>query len=295
MSSNSNLINYKFIVAILAVLVSGMFFYNFIAASEKNQTNNSLLFVTNQKKSILQDLEFLKVQYDELIAENIYLTDLIVKEREKIVDLIAEIKKNNSETTEIKDYKKRMEAVALQMKLIFSENIKLKKENLLTQKNPSKDSVGYLKEVLEKNKFLEKRVYELSNSISKASRLMISDINITTFKAKSNGKLIATVQGKRVNFLKIKYKINDNEFAQEGEKLFYIQIIDPQNNVIGERRANNLNEKEILYTFSDKVKYYNKSIEVQKEMPINGLLKGTYFVSIFENDKIMAQSNFYLN
>ncbi|MCZ8198516.1 MAG: hypothetical protein O9267_13000 [Flavobacterium sp.] len=290
MPQKANLINLKYIIAILSTVVIGMSVYIVNDKFQKKDTYSTIL-EKNDAKSLLTDLEFLKGKYDQTISDNINLSDEVIEEREKVQQLINEIK---SKKLTIKEYNDKLLDIKSKMIFLFDENFKLRK-NLVSQPVPVNTLVEIptnIKEIQERNKFLEKKNEELNETIKKASKLTFLNLNATSYKAKNSGKLVATQNCKRANFLVVNYTINQNQFAKPGQKTLYFQIIDPENKVVGETKATTISEKALLYTFVAKIAYHNKTEDFSQQLPFSSFSKGNYQVNIYDENSLLAETTF---
>lgn len=62
--------------------------------SDAKSLQTELTKTTSDKESVMKDLEALKATYDAAIAENTSMSDELIAEREKVVNLMAELKKS---------------------------------------------------------------------------------------------------------------------------------------------------------------------------------------------------------
>jgi predicted nucleic acid-binding Zn-ribbon protein len=100
--SNSNL---KAVIAILAVLLVGSLVYIFKMTSDAKALQTELSTTTSEKEAVMKDLEALKTRYDAAIAENTSMSDELIAEREKIVNLMADLKKSKGDVASMSKYK----------------------------------------------------------------------------------------------------------------------------------------------------------------------------------------------
>jgi hypothetical protein len=290
MSSTTNLSNLKYSIAILFSIIIGMTIYIVQKNANQNKVTSLLLLDKEEKNATLKDLEFLKSKYDEVIAENINLSDEVLLEREKVIALIDEIKNNNSSSY----YKKKLVDVKSKMFALLDENFKLKQQkNEVVDKKSDTIYTSYEK-LYKQNKNLQRQNEDLTNAVRRGASLSVSNLVATSFRAKNSGKLIVTQSAKRANFLKIRYTINENLLSKNEEKIFYTQIVDPNNNVVGETKSIQSSQNELLYTFANKVEYRNKAVEIDQSLPFGSFMKGKYWITIFDFNGVVGKSSFVM-
>ncbi len=288
--SNSNL---KAVIAILAVLLVGSLVYIFKMTSDAKALQTEFTSTKSEKESVMKDLEELKTRYDAAIAENTSMSDELIAEREKIVNLMADLKKSKGYAASMAKYKNQYIALESKMKTLMEENESLKKDNtkLTTQRD---STVVVLGESRKYNEVLVGQNEELSKTVEVAQKLTVSNLKTAAYKLRSSGKQIATEKAGRADILKISFSINENKVAKQGDKTYYVQVIDSKNNVLGEKKTESFGSNSLTYSFQTTVKYENKSVEVSQDLPGKDFEKGSYFVNVFDNGELVSKSSFSL-
>lgn len=288
--SNSNL---KAVIAILAVLLVGSLVYIFKMTSDAKALQTEITSTKSDKESVIKDLEELKTQYDAAIAENTSMSDELIAEREKVVNLMSDLKKSKGDTASMAKYKSQFFALETKMKAMIAENDVLKKDNakLTTQRD---STVTVLGESRKYNEVLVGQNQELSKTVEIAQKLTVSNLNTAAYKLRSSGKQIATEKARKADILKISFTIAENKVAKQGDKTYYVQVIDSKNNVLGDKATISFGENSLTYSFTTTVKYENKSVEVSEQLPGKDFAKGTYFVNVFDKGELVSKSSFSL-
>jgi predicted nuclease with TOPRIM domain len=67
----------------------------------------------------MKDLQELKATYDAAIAENTSMSEELIKERDKVVALMADLKKSNGDVSK---FKSQLTALQNNMKVLTAEN-----------------------------------------------------------------------------------------------------------------------------------------------------------------------------
>ncbi|MBC7605387.1 MAG: hypothetical protein H7199_00285 [Burkholderiales bacterium] len=288
--SNSNL---KAVIAILAVLLVGSLVYIFKMTSDAKAIQTELVTTKSDKATVMKDLEALKATYDAAIAENTSMSDELIAEREKVVNLMADLKKSKGDAASMSKYKSQYFALETKMKGMMQEIEVLKKDNatLTTQRD---STVMVLGESKKYNEVLVGQNEELSKTVEIASKLNVSNLKTAAYKLRSSGKQIETEKARRADVLKISFTIAENKVAKSGDKTYYIQVIDSKNNVLGEKKTETFGSETLTYSFATTVKYENKPIEVTQDLPGSNFEKGTYFVNVFDKNELVSKSSFSL-
>ncbi len=288
--SNSNL---KAVIAILAVLLVGSLVYIFKMTSDAKALQTVISSTKTEKETVMKDLEELKATYDAAIAENTSMSEELIAEREKVTNLISDLKKSKGDVASMAKYKNQFFALETKMKGLMQEVEVLKKENatLTTQRD---STVMVLGEAKKYNEVLVGQNEELTKTVEIASKLTISNLKTAAYKMRSSGKQIETEKARRADVLKISFTIAENKVAKTGDKTYYVQVIDSKNNVLGEKKTESFGDKSLTYSFSTVVQYENKSVDVTQDLPGQDFEKGTYFVNVFDKGELVSKSSFSL-
>jgi uncharacterized protein (DUF3084 family) len=288
--SNSNL---KVVIAVLALLLVGSLVYIFKMTSDAKALQTELTSTKSEKESVLKDLEELKTRYDAAIAENTSMSDELIAEREKIVNLMSDLKKSKGDAASMAKYKNQYFALEAKMKTLMAENEVLKEDNAkLTVERDS--TITVLGESRKYNEVLVGQNEELSKTVEIAQKLSISNLKTAAYKLRRSGKQIETEKARNADVLKISFTINENKVAKQGDKTYYVQVIDSKNNVLGEKKTESFGANSLTYSFTSIVNYENKSVDVTQDLPGKDFAKGTYFVNVFDKGELVSKSSFSL-
>ncbi len=288
--TNSNL---KAVIVVLSLLLAGSLAYTFKLTNDANTTYALLTTTKTEKDKVLENLTTLKAKYDEAITSNTTLTDEIIVERDKVVALMADIKRSKGDVAAMSKYKKQYFALEAKMNTLIAENETLKKDNLvLTTQRDS--TVTVLTEARKVNEGLTVVNQDLAKTVTKAEKLKVLNLKTVAYKVKSSGKQIETEKARKADMLKINFTIAENEVAKSGDKTYNIQIIDSKNNVLGDKKVEIFGEKNLTYSFATTVKYENQTVDVTQDLPGENFEKGEYFVNIFDKDELVSKTSFVL-
>lgn len=288
--NNSNL---KAVIAILAVLLVGSLVYIFKVTSDAKAQQTVLTTTTSEKEAVMKDLVDLKATYDAAIAENTSMSDELIAEREKVVNLMADLEKSKGDASSMAKYKNQYFALENKMKGMMKEIDVLKKDNaILTTQRDS--TVMVLGEAKKYNEVLVGQNEELAKTVEVASKLSVLNLKTSAYKLRSSGKQIETDKASRADILKISFTIAENKVAKSGDKTYYVQVIDSKNNVLGDKKTESFDGNSLSYSFLTTVKFENKTVNVSQDLPGKNFEKGNYFVNVFDNGELVSKSSFSL-
>ena len=285
--------NLKAVIVVLSLLFLGAIGYIFKLSSDVKKTNIELTQTLSEKDSIIADLEALKVTYDQAIAENTELSDELKEERAKVVKLIEEVKQAKATSSALGNYKKRYLELEGKFNALIRENEELKLANEgLTQAIDSTSTI--LVEEREYSQKLLGQNEDLSKIVDEASKLSIQNLKTSAYKVKNSGREVETDKARRADILKIQFTIAENKIAKQGDRNYYVQVIDSKMNVLGEKKTVEFGEQSLTYSFISKVDFKNSTVNVSENIPGDNFEKGLYHVHIFDGNQLLASQSFTL-
>ena len=283
----------KVVIAVLAILLVGSLVYIFKMSSDAEIVQTELKSTMTEKESVMKDLQELKATYDAAIAENTTMSEELIQERDKVVNLMDDLNKSKGDVASMAKYKTQFLALQGNMKTLMAENEGLKKQNTtLTSQRDS--TVVVLGESKKFNEVLVGQNEELAKTVEKGSKLTILNTKTSAYKLRSSGKQVETDKASRADVLKISFTIAENQIAKSGDKTYYVQVIDSKNNVLGDKKTENFGDKILTYSFASNVRYENKTVNVSEDLPGKDFAKGTYFINVFDKDELVSKTSFTL-
>lgn len=295
MEKEKNNSSLKAIVVVLALLLAGSLAYIFKMTTDSKTMQTELVKEKGEKATFLKDLEDLKATYDKALEDNTTLSDDLEAEREKVINLIADLKKSKGDAVSMRKYRDQYNSLNSKMKTLMAENDTLKKQNqvLTTERDSTIVVLGAQKRF---NDTLVVQNENLAKTVEKASKLSIMNLRTQAIKVRSSGKQVDTDKARRADQLKVCFAIAANEVAKAGNKTYYVQVIDSKNNVMGEKKIENFDDMTLTYSFITTVAYDNKAVDVCEFLDGKGkdFEKGTYFVNIFDKSELVSKTSFSL-
>ncbi|NHM01010.1 coiled-coil domain-containing protein [Flavobacterium difficile] len=284
----------KAAIVVLALLLMGSLAYMYKLNQDKNDVDSTLTKTLTEKEKFQAELEAKIAEYDTAIADNTALKGELEEEQAKIVELLEKIKKSNGSVAELSKYKNEYVKLKREMDNLIAENKVLKEANLGLTKNLDSTTV-LLSNAKTANDTLAAKNENLSKTVEKAQKLAVLNLTTLAVKQRSSGKQIDTDKATRADVLKISFTIAENQVAKTGDRTYYVQVIDSKNNVLGEKKSETFGSTYLPYSFQKTVKYENKTVQVQEDLPVKNITSGSYFVNVFDkNGELVSKNSFQL-
>lgn len=249
------------------------------------------------QRNILDSLNTLKVAYDVAILEKTALSQQLELERKNIENLMEIMRASKNPSSEqIQIYRKQLSdmKIALEAKVVEIKKLKSQNKNLLTEIE-SQNVVMYKQKT--ENDTLVSKQKRLESTLKDASKLVPGNFTVIALREKKSGKEEQTEKAKYTNKLKASFSINGNPVAKTGKRVFYIQVLDQKNKVLGENKLIEFgNNKALVYSFIVAVDFQGKTANVYGVLNSdeNKFQKGTYFVNFFDKQEIIGSTSITL-
>ena len=293
MSNTNNNTGLKVAIGILLALFLGTGFYASQLYTEKKENEAVLV---KEKKQVMDDLGIMAKQYDAAIAKNEIANDDLVAARERIQGLMDSLKVSQNSVNSLWRYKKKYLALQKEMDVLLEENDRLKVENELLA--TSLDSTQI--QLAERSAFTDSLLVqntELADVVEGASVLQTTGLKGFGVIERSSGKLIPTERARRSDKIRVCYTVAKNPLTEAGDKEFYVQVIDPNSNVLGANNQAEFEDKVLNYSLISHFNYENRNLNICEFISPNGdekFEKGRYIVNVFNEENLISTSEFTL-
>jgi hypothetical protein len=282
----------KIILVITLVLLFGTGFYTLNLYNSNIETQEQLIA---EKELVLKDLNNMAAQYDIAIDNNDVANNKLIQARERIEGLMDSLKISDNNVRSLWRYKKKFLVLQDEMKELMLENNTLKEENSMLTNTLDSTKVQLNDRIVYNDSLLNQNT-QLATIVRDASVLSAVSLKGLGVIIRSSGKLIPTERASRADELKICYTVPKNKLVTTGEKDFFVQILDPKNNILGENKQINFEEKILNYSLSSKFNYTGKNLDICEFVKPRGkkFKKGRYIVNIFDEAILVSSSQFML-
>jgi len=284
----------KIVTGILAVLlvVAGAF-----AIKLYNQEKNTKAELTEEKKLVLNDLKQMVTKYDAVIEENNLKDTELNQARDRIQVLIDSVQKMDANISVLRRYRDEVYKLKKEREFLFAQNDSLKGMNKMLAMQV--DSTTYELEVSKmKRDSLNMVKDELAEKVALGASLSANKLVATGVIVRNSGKLVENDRARRVDRIRACYTVPQNRIADAGDRELYVQVLDPQNNILGENKTIAIDSvTSITYSSISKFYYEKTALDICENIAPKGddFPKGLYKVNIFDGGKMIATSNLVLD
>ncbi len=285
----------KILVALLGIGILGLGYYTYNMYNESKETEQIL---QQEKEQVINELEDLKVNYDQALQEKTELSNKFEEAKNRIESLIEEIKKQKKITANvIHKYKREIAALKAQRDKLYKLADSLRAANMLLITENDSLSTN-LEQQKQFNDTLLNKNEQLSQTLNKAKILYPTNIVAQGVKIKSSGKVVETSKYKRATDIRVCFTVPKNDILETGKQTFYVRIVNPNGEVIGSQEIIDVDGDSVPISGSEDVIYENKALKVCIFVkPVDKkreFIKGKYDVTIYHNGHKVGTTDFNL-
>lgn len=284
---------YFFIIAIMALLATNVYFY-----VKYKSSGERLYTLTLQKEKLQIEIDRIEAELDNIDRMNIQeIPSSISEQQDRARQVIAELRKalEDSEVTDrnLIEANAQLELLKSNVSKLMSEinDLRLQNEMLKKENTELQHTVRQAHSKVEK---LEQDNISLNEKVVVASSLKVSSITVDGVEKKRNGNLQVQPKAKKADFLQIKFTIADNPLAKKGKKVIFGRVIDPQGNLVASSSDEfYIQGDKMNYSFKESINFTNNGEEYQFlwQDPNGKLKKGAYTVLLYVDDAIMGRAS----
>lgn len=291
---NPQLFNYRLIngVLVIAIVVLGS-----ISFSSYNTLKNQEAVAEQEFNLVQQELSQMIALYEEVGVENEERSLQLRQSKSRIYSLLDSLEAVKSNLPLITKFKQESIALRQRQNEFIAELNSKKKEitDLVEESDKALETIALQKDQLE---LLTEENERLAFVIKEITALSANNIEATALITSRSNDDIVTEIASKANNLEVCFTIKENTFSPKGNKDIYVQILDPNKNVVSDRGAVQFGNTFLVYSGKTSVNYRNTNLDVCTKINVNSqepLVEGDYLITVFHDDEILGTSKIILN
>lgn len=294
MTETKNNNGLKVLAGLLGVVLIGVVIYTASLYQDKKKTEKVL---TQEKALVVEDLNSLKSEYDKAILESNATNEELVIARDNIAKYLDSVKTMKSDISSLSRYRRQVGVLKAEREQLLKQVDSLTRSNTMIAMQRDSTYVELEKQTVFNDSLVVQNT-QLTDVVERGSALNLSKFNVDAVKERKSGKLKSTSRAKSTDKFKICFTVADNIIAQAGDREFFLEVLDPQGNVLGESYSKT-NDTGASVTYSKGTNFYyeNKSLDVCDYInkPSGDFQKGNYMVNVYDDRlKLLGTSKFTL-
>ena len=289
-SSNNN--RAKILIGLLVVLLVSLAGYTYTLIQQNKKT---VLFLEADKAEVQKELEAIVVSYNEILQDNELKDKELIAARDRIVVLLDSVKNYKANLSIINRYKAQVRGLKNERTQLFkrADSLLIVTQRLAIEKD---STTAVLNKTIKVVDSVTTANTQLFNSLEKGALIGITNLDATAIIVRKGGKIKQTKRASRADKIRVCYTIAPNTLAQAGDRVLYVQVINPDNNIIGDKSNITFGQDLLTYSKSEIVFYENKALDVCAIVGTTGqdVLKGLYTINIFDAQRQIGSTTLML-
>lgn len=297
MDAQDNNFNYKIIFAALVAVIVGIliaFYYSY------EQSKNQMSFLEQGKSLLVKDLTLMKAEVDRLSGLNEVNDIELQTSRFKVQQLLDSVGRLNFSITKLKETRKELRMLEIKFDSLKLKNNFLRYNNSLLAsrfeetRKQLEDARGRANNMEQAESLLRETNKELSRELKIKSYLKLQDAEGSGFRLRA-GRPLKTNKASTIEKLRGCVTILSDETEDGDVKVLYLQFLGPDMAVI-EDNASTISVSGNTYSKKVEIVYTGKEISVCDAItvPEASLQEGIYTLNVFEDERLLASTEFQL-
>ena len=289
-SNNNN--RAKILIGLLVVLLVSLAGYTYTLIQQNKET---VLFLEADKAEVQKELEALVVSYNEILQDNKLKDKDLIAARDRVIVLLDSVKDYKANLSIITRYKAQVRGLKNERVQLFkrADSLLVVTQRLAIEKD---STTAVLIKTIKVVDSVTTANTQLFNSLEKGALIGISNLDATAIIVRKGGKIKETKRASRADKIRVCYTIAPNTLAQAGDRVLYVQVINPDNNIIGDKSNITFGQDLLTYSKSESVFYENQALDVCAIVGTAGqdVLKGLYTINIFDAQRQIGSTTLML-
>ena len=284
----------KIIAGFLAIVLLGTLLYTIRLYQDKKETISAL---QQEKNLVEEDLTHLKSEYDKAILESNAMSEELVTARDNIAKYIDSVQHMKADIASLSRYRRQVSVLQAEREKLLQQVDSLTQSNTLLAMQRDSTFVELEKQSVFNDSLIVQNT-QLADALERGSALSLSRFSVDAVKKRSSGRLSSTSRAGSTDMFKVCFTIAANVMAEAGDRIFFIEVLDPQGNVLGNSSSKSNEEgASLMYSKATNFYYENNALDVCDYInkPAAEFQKGNYMVNVYDDNlKLLATSKFNL-
>jgi chromosome segregation ATPase len=258
-------------------------------------------YVDNMSNDLKTDFKNMLKTYDDLMVKDKSKADSLNVQKQKILTLMEDLdaSKRNGRLNarkiaqmnrEIETLRSIMKSYVVQIDSLNTLNVKLTSD--LDQTNTK------LTTTTQERDMYKQDAEQKTEQVKKGAKLQAYAFSSVGLKMKLNNTTEESNRAKSVVQIKSSFTISENPITTPGQKMVYLQVINPEGRTLQNRSTNVVQIDGLPVSYSDKkeIDYQNQRVDLSIYYDFRGeeAVKGNYKVKIFCDGNLIGTDSFTL-
>ncbi|MDP2686357.1 MAG: hypothetical protein Q8O62_03990 [Aequorivita sp.] len=283
---------FKILIGVLSVLLIALAVYT---VTLFNDSKNTVSNLEMQKADIEQELEGLIANYDEVIKDNELKDKDLLAARERITVLLDSVKDSEANVALIDRYKAEVGRLKQERIMLFkrADSLIASNKQLAMERDSTYNELSNTRMIVDS---VSTENTAMNETIKKGSIVKATDLRGEAVIVRNNGKVVDTKRASRADKIRTCFTLAPNAIAQKGDRILYVQVINPKNKMMGDNVVKQFEDKNLNYSASTNVFYENDELDVciLVNSAESDLVEGRYTINLYDGGSLVATNTMEL-
>lgn len=286
MTSSSDNRIYKVLVVVLILMLAALAIWSY---STFNENEDIMEALTDEKMEIQKELDNISNEYALELEKGTILSNDLEDARERINRLVDSVDRLEGSVELLAKLRREFAKIKVERDELREELAVLKTENAqLVAKNDSTLQILNTEVITSLKK--SDSINMLTDNMNKAAVLMPVNFETKSYIVRSSGRQVENDRARRVDALNTCFTLPNNTLAEQGVQTLYLQIINPENNVVGAKKKIKFGDQELTYSKEVQFNYKGKELKICEliDLPKDLRESGNYRINLFRDSTRVA-------
>jgi len=219
----------------------------------------------------------------------------LLKEKQRVVVLLDSLKDYDANVALIARYRREVSKLKKERERLFKLADSLTTANVQLTTDLDSTSTALTERIIFSDS-LATQNSKLAEIVERGSALQASGVKAEGVRVRNSGKITTTSRSSRAEKVRVCFTLSPNKLTEKGDKELFAQVINPANNLIGDKVSVNFEDAVLTYSGRNKVFYENDALDVciMVDVEEGELVKGNYVVNLFSGPRMIANTQFEL-
>lgn len=283
---------FKILIGVLSVLLIALAVYT---VTLFNDSKNTVSNLEMQKADIEQELEGLIANYDEVIKDNELKDKDLLAARERITVLLDSVKDSEANVALIDRYKAEVGRLKQERIMLFkrADSLIASNKQLAMERDSTYNELSNTRMIVDS---VSTENLAMNETIKKGSIVKATDLRGEAVIVRNSGKVVDTKRASRADKIRTCFTLAPNAIAQKGDRILYVQVINPKNKMMGDNVVKQFEDKNLNYSASTNVFYENDELDVciLVNSAESDLVEGRYTINLYDGGSLVATNTMEL-
>lgn len=278
-----HIFNYRLIISSLLVVLTALGIYSF---TNYKSVKSYEAFLKQEKFLMESELSEMLSSYDDLSEDYDFMDSQLIEAKLETKNALDSLRMLKGDLDIVTKFKNHLIVLKSKSKVLLSTIDSLNYANLKLEEE-KRYALNTIQKKTRAINELEGTNDALNRTINDAAVLKASEVNAQAYKLKS-GKKRYTERAKRANSIDVCITLTENPLTEKGRKDIYIQIVNPEGNVVSDKGEVVFGESSLIYSKKEVINFDNRNLEIctaivaeDQDQPFS---KGYYFVNVFHRN-----------